>query len=138
MLSNDRPIALMVSTVALLFMVPVQADDLVADERLQSAMMTQLDLAVCADTALTFAQDEASAEHYSGLSTRLLDEASVVGWTSDDVATASFLVMENRTDIVVHEDDTLEDYRLRNYTGERCERQAAAAQEYLAGSFPSP
>ena len=138
MLSDECPIALMVSTVVLLFMVPVQADDFVVDERLQSAMMTQLDLAVCADTALTFEQDELSAEHYSDLSMRMLDEAGVAGWTPDDIATASFLVMENRTDIIVQEDDTLEEYRLRNYTGKRCERQAATAQEYLAGNFPSP
>lgn len=136
MLSDECPIALIVSSVALLFMVPVQADDLVVDERLQSAMMTQLDLAVCADTALTFEQDEVSAERYSDLSIRMLEEAGVVGWTSSDTATAAVLVMENRTDIIVQEDDTLEDYRLRNYTGERCERQAAAAQEYLAGNFP--
>lgn len=138
MLSNRCLNALIVSTVTLLSMTPAQADEFVVDERLQSAMMTQLDLAVCADTALTFKQDEASAEYYSGLSMRMLDEAGVVGWSSDDIATASFLVMENRIDIVVQEDDTLEDYRLRNYAGDRCKKQASAAQNYLAGNFPSP
>lgn len=138
MRNKEFPIALIVPFIAPLFMFPAQADDLVADEGLQSAMMTQLDLAVCADTALTFTQDEALAERYSDLSDRMFNEAVEAGWTTNDTATAAYLVIENRTDIIVHEDDTLEDYRLRNYTGERCERQEAAAREYLAGSFPRP
>lgn len=138
MRGDECPNVLILSTLALLFMVPLQADDFVVDERLQSAVMTQLDLAVCADTALSFEGDNASAEYYSDLSMRMLDEADVAGWTSDDIATATFLVMENRTDIIVQEGDTLEDYRLRNYTGERCKQQAAVAQSYLSGHFPSP
>lgn len=116
----------------------LHAEELTVDERLQTVMMTQLDLTGCGDTAYTFENDEQSAEKYNELSFRLLDEAKAKGWTPDEIALASVLVMENRTDLVVKEDDTLEEFRLRNYTGERCDRQVAAAQEYLAGSFPMP
>lgn len=138
MRTNECPNVLTLLTFSLLFTVPLQAGDFIVDERLQSAVMTQLDLAVCADTAISFEGDNASAEYYSDLSIRMLDEAAAAGWTSDEIATASFLVMENRTDILVKEDDTLEEYRLRNYTGERCEQQATAARAYLSGHFPSP
>lgn len=134
--SNARRIALAVVTTAVSFM--VRADELVVDEKLQSVMNVQIDLSVCADTALTFENDNASAQKYSDLSVQLLDKAGTVGWTTDEIAIASVLVMENRRDLVLKDDDTLEEYRLRNYTGDRCDRQVEAAQRYLSGNFPTP
>lgn len=128
----------LVLTMTVTLLARVEAEELIIEKRLQEVMTTQFDLTACGDIAHTYQNDEQSAEIYNDLSFRLLDKAEKVGWTSEDLAIASVLVMENRTDIVVKEDDTLEDYRLRNYTGERCERQVVAAQEYLAGSFPSP
>ncbi|NWO08211.1 MAG: hypothetical protein HLX50_21630 [Alteromonadaceae bacterium] len=116
----------------------VQADELTVDKRLREVMTTQLDLTACGDTAYTYQSDEETAEIYNNLSFQLLDKTKEVGWTSEDLAIATVLVMENRTDLVLREDDTLEEFRLRNYTGERCERQVAAAKHYLIDDFPAP
>lgn len=124
------------SIIFLLFVPAVMATEGDPVELLVPVAMAQLDLQICADTARTFENDEALAQKYTDLSDQLYDSVKEAGWSSDEVAAATVMVLDNRTDLVVSDNDTRKDFRLRNFSGDRCQRQSASAKHYLSSNIP--
>ncbi|NWO05873.1 MAG: hypothetical protein HLX50_09315 [Alteromonadaceae bacterium] len=100
-----------------------------------------LELQVCSDTALSYQDDEVSAQKYEEAAAELYSRFREVGWTEMEIAAAMVTAlddMEQSGELVSQNGDTMEEFQLRNFSDDRCEDQLITARKLLEGNIPTP
>ena len=100
---------------------------------------TYVTLMLCAGTAFEFKQDEDAGYRFDAKANLLIERSMSSGWDLHQISIATLEATENRQGVVLMDDDTIESFNMRYYSGQPCAKALVRANDMLKGEdFPRP